>query len=576
MMQLHNCLLETSTSHLRAIAAYRKIYTGENPSRAQVISVLMKALLIKDGFTEEIILMTDSEHEIVHQIRDVGGVLNSVDLEKSWGSDDHEVARRWFWHEKVSRGLARLRLAGILFLIRDPDDSGHVYALPNEYLQWFNVLSLNVEDPDYAPYTYFSAEFNLLSDIFHLLQYFELFRVRALRNGKLPKRHKKLLLQRMEDLAPAENRRDIVYIDLIFRLVDAFGFLNVNRGVFLVSPRSKTWFERSQLDQVKDLFQKWMNMDDHVDIETISETVVESAGLRHPMVCVKRAVVDVLKKLPEQWVTLEDISIYFQKNRSFFYRPDHSVGLWRLTDKETRKPIAADMIWNYIEKRIIKFIITKILGSMGLIDVGLDKDKAVEGVFVTPIGRAVLLGDKSYREDLNHSPLNRLIIQSDFEIIAPTGIVLSVRDRLEKVAEFICGGHMQRYRLSRNSIARAMETGMKADEIIKFLESASREDLPGNVRTSLSDWTNDFGKIRFNRRMLVTTEDKYLMQEILSRPATKRLIEKQIGPAAALVADNDIEPLIIEMKRAGYLPKINEKIDKKESLASISLDLDPS
>jgi len=575
-MRLQQCLHETNTSHLRAISAYRKINTGENPTQAQLISVLKKELTQESKCKALIEMMNGSESEIVQQIRDAGGSHNAAELEKSWGCDDPDVAKRWFWHEKVSSGLARLRLAGILFLVYKETESEKHYVLPEEFHDWFSLPPLIEKTKGYAPYTYFAAELNLLSDIFHVLQYFEQFRVRVLRNGNLPKRHKNILIKRLNELAPSEHPRDLHYIEFIFELLTAAEFLNLRRGILIVSVSMKTWFARTPAEQIQDIFRIWMSSDKQFDIEAICGNTIESAGLRHPVKRVKLAFIELVKRLPRRWIKLSDISEYFYRYRPFFFRTDHSEGLWRLTDRDTGELISGDKTWDCLEIRILNFLIGNILVWMGLIALGIDKNSKADGCYLTPLGNLVLCGDSNSVEHEIEPPLNKLIIQADFEILAPAAIVLSVRDYLEKVAEFVCGGYIQRYRLTRDSIAKAMESGLEAGEIMNFLEKASEGNLPGNIRASLSDWMDEFGQIDFSKRILLSTRDEYLMLEIMSRPAISKFIEKQIGPSAALIRELDADSLVSEIKRAGYLPRVTINKKTNANLASISLNLDSS
>lgn len=576
MMQLNQCLLESNTSLLRAVASYISVDTGGNPSRAEVIACLMQHLPDRERFQALFGRLSSWEHEIVYQVRDAGGGIDAADLEKAWGNDDTELDRRWFWHETVARGLARLRLSGILFLVRAENDSGKEYILPGQYHDWVPDPPLRIQSTDYAPYKYASVDFAILSDMYHFMQYLDEFRVRPLRNGRLPKRHLRQIIKRLDDLTPVPYPRDMAYVELLQSLANAMGFILIRKGLISARRTMDVWLERSQPQQVYDLYTAWLNMDDQIDLKTICGMTVESAGLRHPPRRVKRAVVGVIARLPDHWVTITDISRHFQRHRPFFYRPDHSPGLWRLVNPATREPVPAPTIWNCLEYRVLRFILSGALGSLGLLSVGVDDRNEIESIYLTNLGRAILEGrpETVVAQAPEPSPLNKVIVQPDFDILAPAAMVLSIRDTLDRIAERVSGGHMQRYRLTRDSVARAMESGMQPGDIVRFLESTSRDTLPGNVRTSVCDWIEEFGKIELQPHILLTTRDEYLMQEILARPAVGRFIRRQVGPSTAVVDAMDVESLAAELKRMGYLPKIHESSNESGEVASFSLEID--
>ncbi|MBN1879542.1 helicase-associated domain-containing protein [bacterium] len=574
-MQLEQCLLESGTSHLRAIAAYRKIEFHPNPSRAEVLSVLRDRLSGLTRDDKEFCGLNAWEREILNQVSDAGGVIPASDLEKSWGSDDPEVDRRWFWHKTVSRGLARLRLAGFLYCVRDPGADEPVYAFPDEYRSILAMERIAVSNSDYAPYQYCTTGYAILTDMYHLLQYIEEYRVRSLRTGKLAKRHKPLIAAKLDRLTPVCRTRDEAYIDLLYSLATGMGFIIQRKSGLAVDRCVSEWFSRSQFLQMKDLFEIWLENEEPDDAIVLSGVLVKSAGLRHPWRRVKRAVLGLVEILPDNWVTIDEVAMLMQSNRPHFYRSDYAEGLWQLIDRISRVPVQPGEIWDHLEKSVIRYLMTEPLAWLGLLETGLDRNGHWEGVIVSRIGRCLLSGSCGQLEDQTsdvQTPLNKLIVQADFDVLAPAGMVLAVRDRLEKIADFVAGGHLQRYRISRSSVATALETGLTADDIIEFLETASSSGLPQNVKRSLQDWIDEFGKIEIRSGIVMTTEDEYILHEVMTQPSTARLIGDRIGPQASWIEKECCSALVNELKRIGYMPRLLTGTDGE--LASISLKLD--
>ncbi|MBN1295342.1 helicase-associated domain-containing protein, partial [bacterium] len=519
--------------------------------------------------------MSGWEQEIVWQVVDAGGCVPADALEAAWGGDDPELDRRWLWYEEPGQGLARLRLTGILFRVRGREDKEPVYAMPEEYRNRMSGPEFSITNEVYAPYQYQSAGTAIVTDIYHYLKYIDQFRVRPLRGGRLPKRHANLLIRRLNEITPGTILRDENYITLLHQSSLALDVLGFRNGRFVVTPRWSHWVRKDHCEQVADVFRSWLIQDDPIDMQKISGMHVESAGLRHPTQRIKLAMMGILRRLPDHWVSLSDISRHMQRHRPFFYRPDHSSGLWRMVHPVTREPVTAHGVWYFLENRIIRYILSGPAAWMGLVTIGLDEQERPEGLLVTGLGRAILDGSTVYQNDPELELLNKVIVQPDFEILAPMSLVLSIRDTLGKIADLTGGGYLQRYRLSRESIARAMESGLQPEEILGFLESTCREALPENVRTSVIDWMDDFGKIEIQRRFILTACDEYLMQELISRPAINRFIGLPVGPAAALIADDHVESITAELKRVGYLPRLHAIQRGAAGVASISLALDP-
>jgi hypothetical protein len=577
-MDLEQCLHESATSHLRAVAAFRKIDMGANPARSDVIAVVRDRLL--ESIPNDAVMrdLNDGEKEILLQVRDAGGSIPVSELEKSWGSDDPDVARRWFWHKSVSRGLARLRLTGLLYCLRGQNEKNGVYVLPEEFYRLLNLSAVDLSDYQYAPYQFATARMIILSDMYYLLQYMNEYNVRKLRNGGLAKRHKPLIIKKLNALTPATLPRDEPYVTMLFSIACELGFISHHGLKIIIDPKVTTWFGKSQIEQVHDLYRAWLKRDIYGDLNGFSTVVITTAGLRHPFSRVKRAVTGVLSVLPQnQWIPMETLSGYFRRHRPYFYRPDHSPDLWQIKHAATKENIPPGAVWDNLEKNLIEQLITQSLAWFGLVDIGLSTDGRFEAFMINRLGSAIMSGkpeltlNDHQHESASVSQMNTIVIQPDFEVLASAGMVLSIRDKLEKIAECISGGHLQKYRITRNRVARALENGFDGKSILAFLDSVSRTNLPQNVKTSIQDWIDEFGKVEITRAVIMRTENPYLLQEVLANPGISGVIDQQIGPETATVSAGDLDHLITELKRMGHLPKVN--IDTHGS-APISLKMD--
>lgn len=577
-MDLEQCLHESATSHLRAVAAFRKVDMGANPARSDVIAVLRDRLL--ESISNDAVMcdLNDCEKEILLQVRDAGGSIPVSELEKSWGSDDPDVARRWFWHKSVSRGLARLRLAGLLYCLRSLDEKNAVYVLPEEFYRLLALSPIDLSNRQYAPYQFASVQMIVLADMYYLLQYMDEYNVRMLRNGGLAKRHKPLIIKKLNTLTPAALTRDEHYVSMLFSIAGELGFVSHHGLKIIIDPKVTIWFGQSQVEQIRDLYRAWLKRDTHADLNGFNTVVITTAGLRHSFSRVKRAVTGVLAALPyDQWIPMVTLSDYFRRYRPYFYRPDHSPDLWQLKWVATRESIPPGAVWDNLEKNLIEQLITQSLAWFGLVDIGLSSDGQFEAFMINRLGRAILSGKTDLKvedfqeENVSVSQMNKILIQPDFEVIASAGMVLSIRNKLEKIAECISGGHIQKYRITRNRVAKALESGFEGDSILVFLESVSRINLPQNVKASIQDWIDEFGKVEITRAVIMKTENPYLMQELLANSDISRLIYQQVGPETATVSAGDLDHLVTELKRMGHLPKVS--IDS-HGPAPISLKMD--
>ncbi|WIE75287.1 helicase-associated domain-containing protein [Curtobacterium sp. MCSS17_007] len=102
---------------------------------------------------------------------------------------------------------------------------------------------------------------------------------------------------------------------------------------------------------------------------------------------------------------------------------------------------------------------------------------AVDGT-VTPTGRAVLGGDATAAvEDLPPTVAN-VYLQHDLTVIAPGPLSPADDEALRTVADLEAPGLAARYRVSEESVRRALRAGSTRDDLLALLDRLSATDVP--------------------------------------------------------------------------------------------------
>lgn len=113
----------------------------------------------------------------------------------------------------------------------------------------------------------------------------------------------------------------------------------------------------------------------------------------------------------------------------------------------------------------------------------------------------------------------KLIIQSDLTLIAPSPLPTALEIRLRRFADTEQVGMASSYRLSALSISHALETGMQISEIRQLLLSLSGRDLPQPVEYLLKEADARFARLRVvatrsGASCEIMSNDKILLAEI--------------------------------------------------------------
>ncbi len=167
-----------------------------------------------------------------------------------------------------------------------------------------------------------------------------------------------------------------------------------------------------------------------------------------------------------------------------------------------------------------------------------------------------------------YNPDNPLIIQSDRTILLEVDNprAEACRDRLALFADLLKSPeHIHTYRLSPLSLWNARAAGVTADEMVATLYEFAKYDVPGNVVADLRDYVGRYGRLKLHREgggLVLRSEDRILMVEILHNRAVQKIVSRQIGEMSVeipLIDRGRIKQILIKIgypieDLAGYTP----------------------
>jgi hypothetical protein len=182
------------------------------------------------------------------------------------------------------------------------------------------------------------------------------------------------------------------------------------------------------------------------------------------------------------------------------------------------------------------------LVHIGLVERGCsDSESAPQWCFrLTELGRAVFGAPEV-------QPLKRpvaqpcLAVQPNYEIIlyvdSTDGSAVTTLGRLAQRVSAV--GMVRVFKLTRDSVYAALESGMTHAQIESFLATSSRNGLPDNVAQSLSEWARKRESIVVRRDVALTTVASG--ETVDGRPAGERFIALSPQKAAARAQELQVE-----------------------------------
>ncbi len=562
MVKLESCLIHTPQQNLRAIALHHHILLPGNATRSDLIVSILQHLTPRQTLSDVLSACTVSEREILLAIRGTAGSIEVSIFRKMYGGDDPDALAKSFWGQLVPEGISSLRLKGLVFLYTSQEQTVENYMVPEEVLALLNEDAIPASDligsapPYYSEY----SNTNCLKDFLSLICEIDRLKIRPLTDGSLGLRHRKHLSDTIAGTNCLISRDDLQdYVCFLHACAVQLDLLKHIGGRLRIARSFETWVRQEPFDQLRDLYEAWKRLSTYDEFLGIPNIRVLSGGLRQPPRHVRLIILDMLRAVaPGIWVDLTRLHDHAKLNRPRFFRPIHPGRHWSVTLGSSGVEPAEPFV---LERMLLDHIIQRHLFWLGLIHLGTDAYQHPVSFMLSAMGHTLLHGGSTPERMESSIPSDQIIVQPDFEILISETAVLSVRYMVSRIGEPTGSGPVVRFRLTRRSIARALEAGVESHEILRFLDTSSSVGIPQNVLASIETWIDQYGRVRIGSMFYLETKDHFIMKELQSHTSISELVGDPIGLITNRLDPEKLIPLIDELKRCGYLPKIDPQLN---------------
>ncbi|SCW39555.1 Helicase conserved C-terminal domain-containing protein [Paenibacillus tianmuensis] len=189
------------------------------------------------------------------------------------------------------------------------------------------------------------------------------------------------------------------------------------------------------------------------------------------------------------------------------------------------------------------------LAALGFLEQGSDPiGGPVTYRWTFPLGLRDELAGEDEAED------GGLMVQPDFELLVPPDVAGKVRWELCCLADLVARDQVSVYKLSKESVKRALENGRTAAEICDFLERHALYGVPDHVRLSIGQWAKPYGKTVFTQALLLRCADDETARTVAKLPAASPYVKEMLNGRDFLIAAADAKPLAVALEKAGFMP----------------------
>jgi hypothetical protein len=254
---------------------------------------------------------------------------------------------------------------------------------------------------------------------------------------------------------------------------------------------------------------------------------------------------------PERWYNISSLLDDIWKKYPFAIRPK-SVQTYN-----QKKSTALHQNWLTCEGEIYIGMLSSTLHELGIISIGYyeeaDKDQLrnPDAFQLTAFGASIL--SLTEKPPANYIPpeSNRrtLIVQPSFELLLlepdfPTLYKVLPFTQVQQV------GVASRLTLTRASVQRAVDRGIKINNILATLEESSQKELPQNVVYTLKDWVKDYKEVLISQVYLLEVDSEEVADAIChASKLNKQFSEQELRKIAPCIIAVDSSINLLPLKR---------------------------
>ncbi|WP_347954911.1 helicase-associated domain-containing protein [Gordonia aichiensis] len=182
---------------------------------------------------------------------------------------------------------------------------------------------------------------------------------------------------------------------------------------------------------------------------------------------------------------------------------------------------------------------------------------------LTSAGRALLTASAdddtpadvlSAMADALPTPIDYFLVQADLTVMVPGPLETDIGDRLRVLADLESGGAASMYRITEDSMRRALDSGLSGAEIGAFLAAHSRTPVPQSLTYLIDDVARRHGTLRAGlATSFVRSDDAATLAEVLRSDAAADLALRALAPTVAVSAA-PLREVVDRLRQAGFAP----------------------
>ncbi|GAC58780.1 hypothetical protein GOHSU_50_00080 [Gordonia hirsuta DSM 44140 = NBRC 16056] len=166
------------------------------------------------------------------------------------------------------------------------------------------------------------------------------------------------------------------------------------------------------------------------------------------------------------------------------------------------------------------------------------------------------------------APVDHFLVQADMTLMVPGPMTAELAEQVQSIADLESGGAASVYRISEESLRRALDSGRTGTEIIALLTSCSRTPVPQSLTYLVEDVARRHGSLRVGMAgAFVRCEDPALLAAVLRSAAASEVSLRGLAPTVA-ISPAPVREVVQALRDGGFAPAGEDSSGALVDLAS--------
>jgi hypothetical protein len=150
--------------------------------------------------------------------------------------------------------------------------------------------------------------------------------------------------------------------------------------------------------------------------------------------------------------------------------------------------------------------------------------------------------------------VNQVMVQADRTVVAPGPLEPELAKEIGLVAEVESAGGATVYRVTEDTVRRALDAGRSAADLHELFQTRSTTPVPQSLSYLIDDVARRHGRLRGGAAAaFLRCDDTTLLTELLAHPVAASCGLRRLAPTV-LVSPLSLAALLDEVRGAGFLP----------------------